>query len=171
MPRSIDIRIVGDAQGVERMLRHLEEKLSPAHMGGFLNDKVDEYLRVRARNRFKSEGDDVVGKWAPLAQATQDIRASQGFGPSHPINHRTGQLENYITEGPNKLTVDPAGAILTFPGGNPSGIMGEKISVAQSGNGGNKSSRPIPARPVLGVNEQDILTFLTMLAHDLEDQS
>lgn len=161
----MSMEIIGDTAGVEHMLQHLQDKLSPPAMGGFLDMKVSPYLQLRAKNRFSNEGDDVVGKWAPLTPFTQQLRAAQGYGPAHPINKRTGQLEHYITEGPNRLIIDPGGATLTLPGAGTARAK-DKLRVAQQGE--KVKGRVTPPRPVLGMNERDLFAVLTMLAHDIE---
>ena len=171
MPGQIDISVVGDTAGVERMLHHLETKLMPPNIAGFLMVKVAPYLNERAKNRFKNEGDDAVGRWAPLTKFTEDLRAYQGYGPAHPINKRTGRLENYITQTPSSIVVTPIGSELTLPGQPATGTLANKVKVAQ--RGGTQPGgiyRPTPARPVLGMNERDLLAVLTMLAHDIEGQ-
>lgn len=161
---SISIQIYGDTKGVDAMLTHLAAKLDPAFMGAWLQTEVGPYLSQRAKARFGGEGDDVVGQWAPLSPATQNIRASQGFSAAHPINNRTGELENYITNTPAAVSINPAGATLTYPGTPPSGELADKVSTAQSG-------RAVPntvPRPVLGVNTTDLQAVLTMMALEIQ---
>lgn len=164
MPGYIDIKIVGDTAGVQSMLAHLERKLEPAQMGVWLNTYVEPYLQQRAGQRFANEGDDAVGAWAPLKPATEGIRASQGYGSSHPINRRSGELENYIRNTPAALTINPAGAVLTYPGTPPSGELADKVSTAQSGRG---FPATVP-RPVLGLGTTDVAGVLTMLAYEIQ---
>jgi hypothetical protein len=156
----IDIQIIGDSSGVQAMLNHLDTALNPVAVAGFLGATVDPYLRMRMSDRFRKEGDDVVGKWTPLAQVTQDIRQKQGFGSAHPINRRTGRLEDFIVGSPNQLTIHSLGATLTLPGNKPLGEMKDKVETAQKGR-----LRPhtLP-RPVLGMNERDLAFVLTALA-------
>lgn len=45
------------------------------------------------RRRFRDEGPG----WRPLADSTQQERARLGYGPAHPILHRTGSLEDSLT--------------------------------------------------------------------------
>lgn len=160
----IDIRLIGDTAGVQAMLLHLETKLSPPGMGGFLLTHVDPYLRHRARDRFSSEGDDVVGQWTPLTAATQSIRAERGYGPAHPINRRTGELEDYIANSGGAVSIHPAGATLVFPGQAASGELADKVRTAQVGT---DSPRTVP-RPVLGMNERDLAAVLTMMAQEIQ---
>lgn len=164
MPGYIDIQVIGDTAGVQAMLTHLQAKLFPPNVATWLMTRVDPFLRVRAGDRFANEGDDVVGKWAPLKPATETIRMNSGYGPSHPINRRTGELENYIVHSGGGVTVHPAGATLTFPGSPASGELEDKVRTAQSG-------RSVPntvPRPVLGLNTRDLAAILTMLALEIE---
>lgn len=160
----ISISIIGNDAGVQRMLFALDTALNPVAIAGFLGAQVDPWLRQRARARFADEGDDAVGKWAPLKESTQDIRSQLGYGPSHPINVRTQELENYITNGPNRIDVAPWGASLTFPNGNTPGDLKEKVEIAQIG-GGEYNTVP---RPVLGLSGADLTFVLGALAEHIQ---
>lgn len=152
--------LVGNDRGVQAMLTRMDTLLSPPAIAGFLGAKVDPYLRGRARSRFRAEGDDVTGAWVPLASATREIRAQMGYGAEHPINRRTGQLEEYIAGSPNQINIHALGATLTLPGQPPVGEIKSKVETAQKG----KSYPRTPARPVLGMNEKDLAYVLTALA-------
>lgn len=160
----ISIQIVGDVAGVQAMLSHLESKLHPPQMGMFLQAYVEPYLQKRAGDRFSNEGDDAVGKWAPLKPATEGIRSSQGYGSAHPINRRTGELEDYIRNTPGSVLIHPAGANLTYPGTPASGELADKVSTAQGG----RANPPTLPRPVLGMNTTDLAAVLTMLAYEIQ---
>ena len=156
----MNVVIVGDTAGVQAMLLRLENALSPTGVGGFLAAGVDPILRKRASDRFRSEGDDAVGQWLPLSRFTQNIRATQGYGPSHPINRRTGRLENYITQSPSNVQIFSGGARLEYPGTQPSGDTADKVRTAQVGS----PFPSTPPRPVLAVNERDLEMVLLGLA-------
>ena len=145
------------------MLTRLDTALSPVGMAAFLTGAVEPWVRERAQDRFASEGDDVVGSWAPLQPATVDVRSrgEWAIGGEHPINKRTGELENYITKSNGKAWPHALGATLTYPG-KPSGKKSivEKMKTAQTG----RSHPRTVARPVLGLNERDLLHVLTSLA-------
>lgn len=160
----MSISIIGNDAGVQAMLHAVDTALNPVAIAGFLGAEVDPYLRGRARDRFAQEGDDAVGGWAPLREATQDIRAQMGYGPAHPINVRTGELERYITGSPNRITVAPWGAALNFPGNPPAGELHDKLLIAQIG-GGERNTVP---RPVLGLSETDLAWVLTALAFHVQ---
>jgi hypothetical protein len=142
------------------MLEHLETKISPLGLTAWMEADVDPWLRQRARDRFTNEGDDVSGPWTPLSPYTQMIRSQMGYGPDHPINVRTGELENYITSAGNVFETG-VGVILETPGGTVQPDMAVKITTAQQG-----SSFPVtPPRPVLGVNERDLEAIMVTLAN------
>lgn len=164
--RYVGLEIIGDDRGVVAMLERLEHALEPTSIAAFLGTRVDPILKSRAKSRFRGEGDDVTGAWAPLASATQSIRASQGYGPSHPINVRTGEMEAYITGFRPDITIEPGvGARLDFPGGSPNQSITDKIRVAQQG----ASHPPTPRRPVLGVNERDLELVMVALAFHIAE--
>jgi len=143
-------------------MARLEALLSPVGMAFFLTTDVGPYLRLRAASRFAQEGDSVSGPWAPLAPITQQIREANPdwpVGPSHPINKRTGELEHYITHSTPEVFPNTLGASLRYPGRPPSGELAEKVETAQRG----KKSPPTLPRPVLGIDETDILFVMSRL--------
>lgn len=149
---------ISDNVGVEAMLMRMDTALQPTAIAGFLGATVDPFLRGRAKDRFNSEGDDVSGNWPALSSSTQDIRASMGYGPAHPINVRTGLLEEYIVTSPHDINIGIGIASLGLPGTPATGALLSKLKVAQAG-----TTRG-PARPVLGMNENDLLYVLTALS-------
>lgn len=146
-----------DSKSAEAILTRLESGVSIQGMAAFLGTVVGPYLQRRASSRFAREGDDAVGgKWEPLRQSTVAIRESMGYGGSHPINRRTGELERYITQGRGDVVLSSEFAQLDFPSSRiPSGELGKKLEYAQTGRAaGNIPSVP---RPVLGLSEADFL--------------
>ena len=142
------------------MLNHLDSALSPVGLSAFLFGSVTPWLRQRAADRFASEGDDVSGKWEPLKESTIEFREHMGLG-AHPINRRTGELEEYITQGNGRIIATPLGASLAYPGTDTvSQHLTNKVKTAQSG----KKYPRTPARPVLGVDEKDLAYVVTQLA-------
>lgn len=141
-------------EDVENVLMRLNMALSPVGMMGFLSTTVAPFIRRRASARFAGEGDDVVGKWLPLAESTVDIRSRMNLpiGGEHPINQRTGDLYDYITESPADVQPLPMGAQLTYPGVAATGWLEEKVKTAQTG----KTHPATPPRPVLGLGVQDL---------------
>lgn len=146
-------------EDVEKDLNALIMLMSPAGATAFLGTQVGPYLRRRAGERFEHEGDDVVGKWAPLRPATVVMREASNYpvAGDHPINHLSGELENWVVDGGWNAYPDTFGASMTYPGTRPSGLLAKKVKTAQSGD---RASNTV-ARPVLGVNEADMLWMLT----------
>lgn len=144
---------------VEDMLARLDTALSAEALAEFLTVKVAPFLGARAKERFRTEGDDASGKWAPLMPATQAIRASGAqtygwaIGPDHPINRRTGELEDYITSGNGKTIPWSSGASLVYP--DPANAQGELVDKVATAQKGRVSPRTV-ARKVLAVNETDL---------------
>lgn len=161
----VDVQVFGDASEVEEMLEALDTRLDEASIAAFLGAHIDPYLRRRAKDRFRGEGDDVVGAWLPLASATEAIRESQGFPGAHPINRRTGELEEYITSGQMNpgIPVPGVGATLEFPGTPPTGELKTKVETAQRGKPASGGSRATPPRPVLGINARDLTYTVSSL--------
>jgi hypothetical protein len=151
--------VIVDADSAQMMLRRIMSRLSPIAMAAWMHAVVGPYLRERAQARFASEGDDVVGKWAPLAPATVHIRETSGYGGAHPINVRTTELEQYITGGDPLVVATAGDALMTWPGSPPSGdVLEQKVVIAQVGD------RRTPARPVVGINERDLMFVLSALS-------
>lgn len=158
--------VVINASDVEALLTRVSSALSPVALAEFLTADVAPFLGARAQERFKSEGDAASGKWQPLTAHTQAIRAwgaqTQGWaiGPDHPINKRTGELEDYITSGNGKTIPWGTGTSLLYP--DPSRASGEipqKVQTAQKG----RTNPRTPPRPVLAVNEIDLAFVLRKL--------
>lgn len=165
----IDIDLTGDAEYVEKMIDHLDQKLGSQGLTSFLSMSVYPYLLRRAKERFQNEGDSAVGKWAPLAPATEVIRTQMGYGGSHPINVRTGALERYITQGTvtSAVQATPVGAFLQHPAHAPSGKLAKKLKGAQQGDA-TAGHRGAPPRPVLGMDEVDLGFVMAQLAFFVE---
>jgi len=144
---------------VQKSLTDLAVLLSPVGMTAFLGGQVGPYLARRAGERFQSEGDDVTGPWAPLKPATVQIRESQGYPGDHPINRRTGELEEWVVQGGWDAYPQGIGATLRFPGKTPQGELRSKVETAQKGKGYPSTV----ARPVLGINERDMLFVIAAL--------
>lgn len=158
---SIDIDIYGNSREVEMMLDYLQGKLSPAGLGEFMLTRVRPYLKNKAQNRFFNEGDDAVGQWLPLKASTQLIRVSQGYGQAHPINRRSGELYRFVTENSGMVTSNGATTVFRTPGKQPTGELKKKFTTAQIGD---RETHTLP-RPVLGLNEEDLIQTVIMLAN------
>jgi hypothetical protein len=154
-----------EALDVELAMTRFIELMTPAGIMAFLGAEVGPYLRQRARNRFAAEGDDVVGQWAPLAPSTVAIREGQQYPGEHPINRRTGEMENWVVDGGWDAYPFSGGGGLVYPQNEPTGTLREKVQTAQAG-----SASPLTQpRPVLGVNENDMLFVTALLAFSVEE--
>jgi hypothetical protein len=157
-----DINIEVEADDVTEMIDHVRERVMDYRLQRFLGGPATAYMRDRINRRFADEGDDVVGRWADLRPATQNIRARQGFGARHPINVRTGQMFRFIK------TTRVSGTTLTMPGTNPTGQMRKKLMTAAVGGFAPGRKRFVPMaptvpRPVLGMNDRDRAAVETRL--------
>jgi hypothetical protein len=147
-----------DQEKLQRLLKALMESLSPRGMDNVLRTDIHPLMMDRVRDRFINEGDSTVGGWAPLSEATQEIRGSMGFGEEHPINERTGQLRRFVESSfqMNKLgdTVE-----LQMPGPFNSPTIEKKFRKAQQGKAPGSKIVTVP-RPVLAVGqaENDMVT-------------
>jgi hypothetical protein len=156
---------VTDFHDTDLALERLVLLLAPHGMSAFLGLEVGPYLSERAKQRFQHEGDDVVGDWAPLQQATVEIREAQNLPGEHPINRRFGALENWVVRGGWHAYPAGFGGALRYPANDPSGTTREKAITAQKGS---LSPSTVP-RPVLGVNENDMIFVLTALAFSIQE--
>lgn len=155
----LQLQILLESQDVERMLTGLQGGYSSAGLSSFLAAEIGPYLQERAARRFRNEGDDVSGPWMPLSETTHAFRISEGYAPDHPINKRTGRLENYIVGTSAGVNATTGGALLTFPKNAPRGETAAKLKTAQEG----KLYPRTPARPVLGMNETDMAFAVSAL--------
>lgn len=163
----VSLEISGDASSVEFFLDRINTALNPVALVEFLTGQVVPWLNARGAERFRGEGDDVVGKWQPLQMSTQleRIRGKQqglwDIGPDHPINVRTHELEDYITHSLGYTLPSSLGATLTYPDPKDANAsIKEKMKTAQQG----RTSPSTVPRPVLGINERDLAYVLQRLA-------
>lgn len=164
------VEIFAEATGPLRMVTKMEAALSGMGLQIFLHGMVGPYIQKRAKERFQSEGDDVSGQWAQLLPATVAIR-QQGqwaIGGAHPINRRSGELEAWVTDSNWLATPSPVGAILQYPRTAPKGELAKKVNTAQRGGQAPGAKTPTVPRPVLGVNERDLLAVTEFLFFYLE---
>lgn len=155
----IDIQIIADTSGVMNAFEILLGKLSHSGMTAWLHSSIYPYIKQRSQSRFINEGDDTVGRWLPLTEATISFRHSGGFG-SGPINKRTGELEAFIIGSDANIYPTPLGTQMDYPGEEPIGVLATKVQTAQSG----KDSPSTPSRPVLALGLQDLNWTLQSLA-------
>lgn len=165
---SVDVVITGNAAGILAMLNKIDSAFSPVGMARFMNTRVVPELRERARGRFAQEGDDASGKWAPLSPATVSIRQAGidsghfvGITASHPINVRTGDMEEYITQGSGDITHEGIGNISLH---YPSRSLPSKKSIADKVRRAQVGDTRTAKRPVLAVSETDLSFVVSNLA-------
>lgn len=161
----IQFDIVGNQQGVQQMLDAVDSALSSTGLAAFFELNVGPWVQQRAQSRFEREGDDASGKWAPLQEATIEFREHAGFEGPHPINKRTGELEDYIAQEQIGIVTSPGVGVMTYPKDKPkSKALKEKLSTAQQGR---KTPSTVP-RPVLALSERDLSQVLVMLAFHVQ---
>lgn len=153
--------LVEDAD-VVAILQALEVALSPVGLMPWMEGPLAAYMEERVASRFATEGDDVTGKWVPLSAATQAIRTSQGYGGAHPINVRTGEMEEFVRTHAVHSEGD-AGVVFHMPQDMPQGELAAKMDMAQNG-GTTEQGKPVPARPVLGMNLADLDVVTRLLS-------
>jgi hypothetical protein len=141
-------------------IAELNRRVQPASLAAFVHHTVGPFIRRRIDQRFLGEGDDVTGRWHPLTMATQMIRAQKGYPPDHPINRRTNLMHNFLVSDPGQTRISGPLIEFTHPQPTGDGLMNQKIETAQAGR-----RRPFtPARPVVGLNTNDMLFVTSELA-------
>lgn len=140
------------------------EAVGPASLAIFLDATVQPYFAQEIIDRFAVEGDEKSGSWAPLSDATNDIRERLGYPPEHPILERSGDLLHALVEKYDLTLMEPSGAMLMIPG-NLDLETETKLQAAQVGvpEGQNEYYGPTPARPVLAVDPTDLASIVGML--------
>jgi hypothetical protein len=149
----IDIQV--DKKEVDLLLGAIESTLLGQNLFQYLRDYMMPYMRQRTAQRFASEGDDASGKWAPLMEVTNDIREALGFPREHPINRRSGALENFLERGNIEFQMQADSAAMFYPGRPASSLLTEKLMTAQGG------SRRAVARPVVALSQADMSYFVS----------
>lgn len=160
MTAFLDIEMGGNFDQVNKLLRYTAVVFSTIGIATFMQAVVGPYIQDRTEKRFQSEGDDVSGPWAALQASTQEVRTRYQLGPDHPINVRTGEMEQWLTEGNWKIVESGFGVTLTYPGGTPNQAVQEKMRTAQIG----RANPPTVPRVVLALNERDLAYFMSSLA-------
>jgi|SRR3954462_643336 hypothetical protein len=152
-----------DPTAINYLLRNTGHNMSQAGIAVFLETEIAPWVQRRVARRFAGEGDDVTGAWAPLAPATEAIRAARGFPPSHPINQRTHMMRDWLVANDGEIKIGGADVTLTYPGPTNDGLMDTKIKAAQMG----KTYPQTPPRPILGLNDTDDLFIQSALVQFL----
>jgi len=91
------------------------------------------------------------------------MRQQAGFGAG-PINRRTGELEDWVVNSGWFSYPTGFGASMRYPNKAPTGELKKKVETAQKG----RKYPSTVARPVLGVNENDLLFLMTSLSFAVE---
>lgn len=157
----VSVQFFVDTSTAQLLMASIALRMQPAAMAGFMQASVVPYIQQRTANRFASQGDDVSGRWHPLAVATQQIRQQAGYQPSHPINVRTGQMRAFLTGSHGQVVSAGGMTQLEYP--NPGGAVGllmRKVMVAQAGS----AAPATPPRPVLGFSMNDTVAITAMVA-------
>ncbi len=155
----IDVQILGDSRDVQTRLDGMAHAFSNEAIGAWLVAGVDPILRRRTEERFKSEGDDISGKWQSLTPYTVSDRESHGCSGEHPINVRTGEMKRHLLDDKPRIALHSLGATMWSPGPPSGGDVAKKVKVAQQGDPASNT----PARPVLGVGVEDLEAVLLSL--------
>jgi hypothetical protein len=159
----LEVIIQVDEENVDLMLHRAIKAVSSESMVEWMAIGPLERVRLRARERFASEGGD-MGGWAPLAPWTIRERIAKGFSPE-PILHRTGELENYIVNGPFTIEGSEFGASLTMPDEAENPDLSIKFKATQTG-----SRTGQPSRSVIGLDLDDAYVLLEELGKYLEER-
>lgn len=161
------LEISADTLPLEQTLAALEHITSTPALSEWLTIFMFPYMQERVFQRFRDEGDDTVGAWQPLHDATNEIRQNLGFPPEHPINFRSGALYNFARSG--DISLDPTVATLAMPNESIAdsfvGPPGTDVAVVGDTSGGSDVMHKYmvaqvgldrtPARPVLAVDAAD----------------
>lgn len=151
------------------MMNKLSARLDGREAERLLRQSVQPEMSKRIKARFSAGGDDTVGFWDELSEATENFRRWEikmrglPIAPDWPINTRTGFFKRFIA---NAYSVNTSGnsSTLQIPDEQPSGIMGKKLEAAQTGNKGK-----FPARPVIAIGEWERTKVEQLAEHWFEE--
>lgn len=167
---SADIVFEVDSSQVDLLEAGLQRALSPTSIEGFLLTKAAGYLQEITGINFAHETSRDGQAWEPLHDATNAIREQDGYSPEHPINERTGELREWLTNSHGDVAPGLDGAELTWPSeGDPDAER--KLQVAQQGSKRGENplfpSSATNPRPVIGAGEVDLAILLALLGDHL----
>lgn len=170
MPKLFDLTgdvYINDVKGVQTVVTAFEHALNQAAIARWLGDFGPKLLQDRASDRFDTEGDTASGRWADLKPFTESTREALGYGGSHPINVRTGQLRAWLTSNMGELrTAGGQTALLEWPSAPPmANELIDKLQVAQQGLQNPKTV----ARPVVAVDAFDLEELMLGLRDHIFD--
>lgn len=165
LPRGtgLNVQVEVDPFVTQRMLSYTMSAVSGPSLARFLEEDAHEYFREEIERRFASEGDRKSGAWAPLHDATVDIRRALGYPGSSPINRRTDELYDFVTTS-NDISAGSDWAQMDLPGTPPNEVVRQKLETAQRGSDNNPLGYgPTTTRPVLAVDQTDMAELLIAL--------
>lgn len=147
----IELEFLGEIDASLAMIERTRLKLSAAPLAGWMSGFVDPFLKTRTAMNFAAESSPKGDPWASLAPSTIQRRLDEGF-PAGPIQYRTGEMYNFLTEGRSDLTAMASGVKMVYPSEKtPPGKLKYKVGSAQAGN----MRTGAPPRPVMGLTLQD----------------
>lgn len=146
------------------MLSATLRAVNVSSMLAFLEGPANRFMTQEILERFDSEGDTKSGDWPALTQATERIRESLGFPPSHPINQRTGELLQFVSQH-REFHVAPQMASMDIPGKPQTASVEYKLLHAQLGTAVNPMipGAVTPPRPVLAYDAGTMEVLLKLL--------
>lgn len=159
----MDITIVVDDQQVQQRLNRL--RLAGANMSAAMR-KIANLLQASAERNFDRQADPATGAaWAPLKPSTVARRKKIGKGPT-PILEQSGILKKSLTSVHGK-DYAVAGTNIVYAAIHQFG--------AKKGQFTKKQGRPIPwgdipARPFLGVRDQELKQIRNVVLDHLRDR-
>lgn len=147
----------GDFQRLTKRLNKLDAELQGPRVADFLRKEAQPWVRTRAYERFRTQGDAAVGgPWQQLLQSTISWRRfyikrdGLRIQEHKPINVRTGKLRAYVARSFDVAVTGPYKAELTQPSKrNTQAYNFTKLRKAQRGD-----FRTV-ARPVIALDERD----------------
>lgn len=149
---------------VEQILALVEQRLAGPNVERWLRGPAHDHLTDKAGWAFATEGS---GAWESLSPATENIRESLGYNPSTPINRRTNEMFEFLTNDSPSVNAEFSSSGMTaemnYPGDTASPRIDEKIKTAQQGRATNPIPNfgPTPPRPVLGAGIGDMEALLS----------
>lgn len=154
-----------DPFDVDMMVDRVWDVLRGDRLVEFLTGPAHDHLEEEIVQRFAYEGDNKSGDWPPLAEATMAIRQRMGFSPDE-VNIRTTEMFQTLVQDYDAFPTGAASATMILPGSAAEdGAVAEKIRTAQQGRANNPipGFGPTPPRPVLAVDETDMVALLERL--------
>lgn len=159
-----------DVAPVLGAIDRLRLTLTPTSLERFLLLVAHPYLVERIEDRFEAKGDDVSGKWEPLAPSTMMIRILQGYSPT-PTNIRSGAMFDALRQARNVRPMATGAEISMGHAAVSDTKTKQKIKVAQQGGTAPNAGRDTPARPVIGMNARDLGVMSTSFEKWLKETS